>query len=264
MPCAYGGAPLRWWNPAENGALLSNMLAMLADYDLHPKAVLWYQGEAEGFENAADTYLDRFAAFVRSTREALGQPGLPFLTVQLNRCLENPSEALDRQWGLVREAQRQAWHTLEHVTVVPAADVAMYDFIHNGSEGNLVIGERCARAALAECYGRDIDWMAPEPDTVVRTAPNMITVRFSRIRNWLNPFDVPAACLPFEAEDAEGLAAPVAYETGADCLTLTFARALGEGARLHGAWRMNPGMAIPCDCMRMPMLSFYGVPVTPA
>ena len=32
-------------------------------------------------------------------------------------------------------------------------------------------------------------------------------------------------------------------------------------ARLHGAWRMNPGAAIPSDCMRMPMLSFYGVPV---
>ena len=30
VPCAYGGAPLRWWNPEENGALLRNMLEMLA------------------------------------------------------------------------------------------------------------------------------------------------------------------------------------------------------------------------------------------
>ena len=29
----------------------------------------------------------------------------------------------------------------------------------------------------------------------------------------------------------------------------------------YTAWRMNPGAAIPSDCMRMPMLSFYGVPV---
>ena len=48
VPCAYGGAPLRWWNPEENGALFANMLEMLADYELHPRAVLWYQGEAEG------------------------------------------------------------------------------------------------------------------------------------------------------------------------------------------------------------------------
>ena len=261
VPCAYGGAPLRWWNPEENGALFTNMLEMLADYDIHPRAVLWYQGEAEGYEDSAQTYLERFAAFVRHTRAALGQPELPFLTVQLNRCMEGPSEKLDRQWGMVREAQRQAWHTLEHVTVVPAADLALYDFIHNASEGNLVVGERCARAALAECYGRDVDWMAPEPESVVQTAPDTVTVRFSRIRNWLNPFGVPAALLPFEAEDAQGLAAPKAYETGADSLTITFERPLGADARLHGAWRMNPGAAIPSDCMRMPMLSFYGVPV---
>ena len=261
VPCAYGGAPLRWWNPEENGALLTNMLEMLADDSLNPKAVLWYQGEAEGYENSAATYLSRFAAFVRHTREALNQPELPFLTVQLNRCLENPSAELDRQWGLVREAQRQAWHTLAHITLVPAADVALYDFIHNASEGNLVIGERCARAALAECYGRNVDWMAPEPEVVTQTAPNKVLVRFSRIRNWLNPFGVPASRLPFEAEDADGLASPVAYETGKDSLSITFERALGAGARLHGAWRMDPGAAIPSDCMRMPMLSFYGVPI---
>ena len=48
------------------------MLEMLADYDIHPRAVLWYQGEAEGYEDSAQTYLERFAAFVRHTRAALG------------------------------------------------------------------------------------------------------------------------------------------------------------------------------------------------
>ena len=52
VPCAYGGAPLRWWNPEENGALFTNMLEMLADYDIHPRAVLWYQGEAEATRTA--------------------------------------------------------------------------------------------------------------------------------------------------------------------------------------------------------------------
>lgn len=63
-------------------------------------------------------------------------------------------------------------------------------------------GNGAPGAALAECYGRDVDWMAPEPESVVQTAPDTVTVRFSRIRNWLNPFGVPAALLPFEAEDA--------------------------------------------------------------
>lgn len=261
VPCAYGGAPLRWWNPEENGALFRNMLEMLADYALRPKAVLWYQGEAEGFENSAETYLARFSAFVHATREALQMPELPFFTVQLNRCMENPGEALDRQWGIVREAQRQARYALAHVAVVPAADLALYDFIHNSAEGNLVVGERCARAALALCYGRSIDWEAPEPESARLTAPDTVELRLSRVRNWLNPFEVPAALLPFEAEDDEGLVAPVSYKTGRDTLTITFARALHANACLHGAWRMNPGPAIPCDCMRMPMLSFYGFPI---
>lgn len=264
VPCAYGGAPLRWWNPEENGALTQNMLDMLADYDLHPKAVLWYQGEAEGYEDSAGTYLDRFAATVKQIRQALAQPDLPFITVQLNRCVEGPSEALDRQWGMVRQAQRKAMYTIPHVCTLPAADLALYDFIHNSSESNLVVGERCARAALAECYGREIDWMAPEPDCIRLTAPDTVTVRFSRIRNWLNCFGVPAGLLPFDAEDEQGLVHPCAYTEGTDTLTLVFPRALTGEVRLHGGWRMNPGLTVPCDCMRMPMLSFYSEPVLPA
>ena len=260
MPCAYGGAPLRWWNPEENGALLRNMLDMLDG--LVPRAILWVQGEAEGYENSSESYLARFGAFVRHTREALGQPNLPFLTVQINRCVEGPSEALDRQWGMVREAQRQARYALPGVAVVPSADLALYDFIHNAAASNLVVGERCARAALAVCYGRAIDWEAPEPEEARLIAPDSVLLTFRRIRNWLNPYEVPPCELPFDAEDDGGLVHPSAYVTGTDCLTLTFPRPLVGRVRLHGAWRMNPGLAIPCDCMRLPMLSFYGFEVT--
>ena len=259
VPCAYGGAPLRWWNPEENGALFQNMLDMLGD--IRPKAVLWYQGEAEGYENSAESYLQRFGALVRHTREALGQPELPFLTVQLNRCVEGVSEALDRQWGMVREAQRQAQYQLARVAVVPSADLALYDFIHNAAASNLVVGERCARAALEVCYGRPTDWRAPEPEEVRLVAPDTIRLSFSRIRNWVNSFGVPAAWLPFDAEDDEGLAHPCAYTVDTCGLTLTFLRALRGTVRLHGGWRMNPGYAVPWDCMRLPMLSFYGLPV---
>lgn len=259
VPCAYGGAPLRWWNPEENGALFRNMLDMLSG--LVPRAVLWYQGEAEGYENSAETYLARFGALVRHTREALGNPELPFLTVQLNACVEGPSEALDRQWGMVRQAQRQARYALPGVAVVPANDLALYDFIHNAAASNLVIGERCARAALAVCYGRAVDWEAPEPEAARLIAPDTVVLTFRRIRNWLNPYEVPPAELPFDAEDEVGLVHPGAYVTGTDSLTLTFPRPLVGRVRLHGAWRMNPGLAVPCDCMRLPMLSFYGLEV---
>lgn len=263
VPCAYGGAPLRWWNPAENGALTDNMMEMLGEYDLHPRAMLWYQGEAEGYEDSAGTYFDRFRAFTEEVRRRLGQPDLPVLTCQLNRCMEKSDERLDRQWGMVREAQRRAAHEIPGVYVTPTTDLAMYDFIHISAQGNLVLGERCARTALRVLYGRDFyDDLAPEPEQAVLTAPDTVCLTFSRVRNWLNPYEVRGEDLPIEAEDVQGLVAPVSYVTGNESLTITFARALTENPRLHGMWRAYPGIAIPCDCMRMPVLSFYDFPVT--
>ena len=119
-------------------------------------------GEAEGYEKAADTYLERFARFVRRLREDLGRPDLPVLTAQLNRCMTPCDTDLDRQWGMVRQAQREAARQLENVWVVPAIDLPLYDFIHNSAQGNLVLGERMARCALAEIYGKELEWRAPE------------------------------------------------------------------------------------------------------
>ena len=260
--CAYGGSPLRWWNPEENGALTKNMLEMLGQYDLHPKAMLWYQGEAEGFEHSAETYFDRFAAFLAAVRSALKQPDLPVITFQLNRQFCECDLELDRQWGIVRQAQRDAMYRLKDVWTLASQDVEMFDFIHNAASGNLVLGERAAKCALSNLYGKQRDWKAPEVVKAVLLAPDKVELRFDRIYNWINPFDPPAALLPFEAEDAEGFVKPVAYETRTDTLALTFARPLGANAVLHGAWRSNPGPIVPWDCMRYPLLAFYGMPIT--
>ena len=42
--------------------------------------------------------------------------------------------------------------------------------------------------------------------------------------------------LPFEAEDAQGFAKPVSYETKSDALILRFDRALEPDAMLHGSY----------------------------
>lgn len=259
---AYGGAPLRWWDMEDNGALYRNMMELLEADGLRPRGMVWYQGEAEGYEKAAGTYLDRFTRFVRRLREDLESPDLPVLTAQLNRCMTPCDTDLDRQWGMVRQAQREAARRLEHVWVVPAIDLPLYDFIHNSAQGNLVLGERMARCALAELYGKSLEWRAPEVERAVRLAPDKVQLRFKRVYNWLNPFDVAPALLPFEAEDGEGLVKPCVYQTQRDTMELTFPRPLGEGAVVHGAWRCDPGPCIPCDCMRMPMLAFYGLPIS--
>ncbi len=259
---AYGGAPLRWYNREENGALTENMLEQLAEYQIRPRAVLWCQGEAEGYEKSAGTYLERFTSFVNDVRNALQSAALPFITVQINRCLTASDLELDRQWGMIRDAQAAAMDTIPGVYTIPSNDLAMYDFIHNSAQSNLVTGERCARCALAVLYKRDLEWQAPRAVSAVLSAPDTVEVTFNRIYNWLNPFDVPPAMLPFDAEDEEGLLSAISYETHQESLTLHFQRPLLAPAVLHGAWRANPGAGIPCDCMRMSMLSFYGMKIT--
>lgn len=257
---AYGGAPLSWWNPDENGALLDNAMALLSSAGGRVKAVLWYQGEAEGYEQSADSYGERFAVFIRHLRQRLGQ-SLPMISVQLNRCMENPGELVNRQWGLIREAQRKLPETIPDLYVVPSSDTSLYDFIHISSEGNLIIGERCAKAALCEIYGRQINYKGCEVDQAKRLEDGRVQLHFANVVNWLNTFGLSAAQLPFEAEDARGLHKPINQEIGRDTLTLRFEHALEAGAVIHGAWRMDLDGMPPWDCMRMPMLSFYGLKV---
>ncbi|MDR1440095.1 MAG: sialate O-acetylesterase [Clostridiales bacterium] len=259
----YGGSPLSWWNPDENGALADNMLRMLRGAGVTPRAMLWYQGEAEGYVGGAPDYLERFSAFAAHVRERLGQPELPVFTAQLNRCLNEISEPLDRAWGQVRQAQRAAAERVPGVFVVPANDLPLYDAAHLAPEGNLRLGERFAAALLGALHGRGADWRAPEPKRAVRVSPCRVRLEFAHVRNRLDAFGAPAALLPIEAEDADGFVPLAAYAAERDALVLDFARPPAPGAVLHGAWRMNPGAAIPQDLGRMPMLSFYGLPIEP-
>lgn len=263
LQTSQGGCGLWQYNPEEEGSLYRNMLRIVRDFAPDGvRGVLWYQGCADGHVNMGSTYLARFRAMVEHTRRDLGQPDLPFLTVQLNRCTAPTDDEHDRSWGMVRDAQRRAAHEIPHVTVVPANDSALYDYIHNSASANLVIGERVANAALDMIYGRSRVWQAPEVKKAVQVGPREVMIDFSHITNWINPFEVGVESFPITVEDEAGRNPLAAYEiVGTDRVRLTTSRDIAGKTVLHGAWQMNPGHLIPCDCARMPMLSFYGVAV---
>lgn len=261
MQTALGGSGLWQWNKREEGTLFTNMVRMIRDNTNGIKGILWYQGCADAFELHGEDYLDRFRQFVQDVRDELAMAGLPFFTVQLNRCTLPSDGGKDRHWGLVREAQRQAAHEIAGVHVIPANDLAIMDFIHNSASANLVVGERTARAVLATLYGMPYEWQAPEACRAKRKSPDTVAVHFSGIVNWINPYEVPPEQLCFTAEDEAGLAPVNAYRVDGHTVLLTFGRPLAAGAVLHGAWQMNPPAQVLCDCGRLPMLSFYGMPI---
>lgn len=255
----HGGTPFSWWDPQGQGALFRNLLTMLSELRICPRAMLWYQGEAEGYEDGSKDYLQRFTRFVKALRAAPGLAELPVFTVQLSRCLNDRSETLDRHWGRIRQAQCEAMHKIEGVYTVPAGGLPLYDFAHLSPEGNMRLAQRLADAAFAQLYGKPVLWRAPEATRAVRESEDTLRLEFEYIYNRLDVYALPPKSLPIEAEDAGGLARVKEYELLPRALRLRFDRPLGQDTVLHGGWRMEPGDALPQDIGRIHMLSFYGL-----
>lgn len=252
---ALGGSPLSRWNPTEPGEsdLCEHMLRCVAAVGGKVAGILWYQGESEtGNLATATTSGDRFIAAVQAWRKQLQAPALPVLTVQLNRLYNATDPNADRAWSLVREAQRRVPQRLPGVTVVPSLDLPLCDLVHTSAAGNLLLGERLARAALGGPS-------APDIQSARRTATG-IELRFAPVTSRIDNMDQTAK--PFRVEDAEGEVPirQVVYPKN-DTVQLVLERPLAGNAVVHAGYGANPPL-MPMDMERqLPVLAFSGLPV---
>ncbi|MBM7564895.1 sialate O-acetylesterase [Paenibacillus sacheonensis] len=259
---ALGGSPLKAWNPDEDGVLHRNMMKSIAAVGGKVRGILWYQGCSDCSPADSASYLERFGNTVRYWRRELNDESLPVLTVQLNRCTDMAAEEADRSWGRLREAQRQAALALPRVYVVPALDCPLSDAIHNSPAGNMIIGERMGKTALAHVYKQpSIHSEAPS----LRSAVSMmkdglpsIRLQFSNVAGYLLAIG-PIATV-FAVEDANGEIGISSWQiTGRSEITLTLSRFAEGETVVHGAYQMNPASHLPLDSATyMPILSFYG------
>jgi len=266
---ALGGSPLSDWNPEEEGTLYRNLLEILGMLPQNGacgsgkriRGMLWYQGCSDAFIGTSDSYLDRFGRFVSHLRQDLRDPTLPFLTVQIGRYVGPTEGEYGDGWGKVREAQRRAVHTIPGVAVVPSLDLPLSDAIHLSSAGNLVLGERAAKAVLGAFYLKGNKYRAPEPVSAIRDGEGRIRVTFDPVTECMNGFALLPELAPFVAERSDGLRlVPVAVDySGKNEVLLAFESDPGSGCHLHGAFRVNPYPVLPIDeGTRLPMLSFFG------
>ncbi|GGD83091.1 sialate O-acetylesterase [Paenibacillus nasutitermitis] len=269
---ALGGSHLRSWNPEEEGELYRNMKQIVEQAGRKIKGILWYQGCSDANMPETDesvTYLRRFRTVVDHWREDFGLDTLPVLTVQLNRLIGwEVSDALDRCWGRVREAQKQAAEEIPGVYVVPALDSPLSDNIHNSPAGNLKIGERLARVALSAVYGSHLPYRAPRAVKALsrvnpETEVSEIVLQFADVAGFLLTHTKEDV---FTVEDAAGRIGVMEWHIIADHeVLLTLSRHPQEGAAVHGAFETNPAYYVPFDnATQWPMLAFYGLPVDPS
>jgi sialate O-acetylesterase len=261
LQTALGGSPLKAWNPDEDGFLYRNMMEIIASAGGKVRGVLWYQGCSDCNPEESSSYLVRFEKMVQHIRRDLNAVDLPLLTVQLNRCTEVASLEGNQSWGRVREAQRQAALIIPEVYTIPALDCPLSDGIHNSPAGNMIIGERLAKVALAYIYSNAlVSTTAPNLSSVVWQVEDgiaSICLQFANVSGYLTA--IGPTDKVFSVEDANGEIEITEWEiTARNEITLRLSRSPEGELFVHGAYEMNPSSHLPLDTgTYMPMLAFY-------
>jgi len=116
---------------------------------------IWYQGETNMVR--AWEYRTLFPAMIRGWRAAWNED-LPFLFVVLAGWHEPPDEPAESGLAELREAQLSALR-LTRTAAASAVDLGDVQDIHPTRKKE--VGIRLARAALATCYGRNLEFRGP-------------------------------------------------------------------------------------------------------
>jgi len=166
----------------------------------------------------------------------------------------------DLCWGKIRETQRQAARKLRNVFVVPATDCILTDVIHNNSSSNIKLGERIARLALSEIYGKKINAKAPDLAAAKKTGSNKAELVFDNVYGSFNFMGLAASDLTITASDEIGILNVKEFSSEKNRIALEFTRDMQGKVFFHNAYTCNPSYFVPRDTATgLPMLSFYHI-----
>ena len=143
--------------------LFYGMIQPLAPYAL--RGALWYQGETNLMDvNDSTTYPDKMEALIRGWRTAWEDASMPFYYVQL---APHFYHLVRRQVIISPETMAEFWEAQEaalrvpHTGMITTTDL-VDDLFDIHPRNKLDVGERLARLALAQTYGRaDIEYSGP-------------------------------------------------------------------------------------------------------
>jgi len=188
IPASLGGSPVAMWDRKADGVLFENMLAYIEDAGCETvRGAVWYQGESDVEVAERKVYRKRFGNFVRDLRRCMKNGSLPVITAQLNRYVGEPEAAeCHRNWEEMRELQRQIAGEMSAVFIISLFDAMLSDGIHNGSHGNLLIGDRMANVALGAVYDRGVSWEHPNCVGAKKVGKRSIDLRFEKVEGRLH------------------------------------------------------------------------------
>lgn len=185
------------WSPRFPTVLFENMIAPLVPYTA--RGVIWYQGE--GNASRPDEYRVLFPTMIEGWRKLWNRPDWPFLFVQLS-AFEIP---LPADWPGIRAAQAFTRDTVPHTGMAVSIDCGEKGNIH--PKRKQPVGERLARLALADVYGKTIASRGPTLQALEKSN-GTLRVIFQGLENGLQTADGKPDVPGFEVAGPDGVFHP--------------------------------------------------------
>jgi sialate O-acetylesterase len=150
--------------------LFNGMIHPVIPYAI--RGVIWYQGESiVGGDAGRKLYPHLQAALVKDWRHLWGQGGFPFYIVQL------AGQEANSNSPVVREAQATVF-SLPNTGMAVTTDIGEAHNVHPHNKQD--VGDRLARIALANVYGRRIEYSGPVYESM-KVEGKAIRVKFSHL-----------------------------------------------------------------------------------
>ena len=216
---AHGGTSMEQWDPAkrdlEGASLYGSMLSSLKAVAQPVAGVLWYQGCSDTQAGAVALYTERMQKLVAAVRQDLGQPKVPWITVQIGRVVGQAEN--QKEWNSIQEQQRLLPKVIANLDTVVAVDLELDDLIHISSAGFAALALRMALVADRLVLKQPQAKPALQPVSVNYLSKfpygPALEVRFANVVGGLHAAGLP---LGFTLVDAQHRPLDVIYKTVLD------------------------------------------------
>jgi len=158
--------------PVMPTVLYEGVLAPIGQLSI--TGAIWYQGEQNsdrGYE-----YRKVLPAMIADWRKLFGQGDFPFYIVSLPAFKHRSPTPVDDTWAETRESQAITAATVPNTCLAVTIDTGDPDNIH--AKEKAPVGDRLARCALANYYGKPVSYLGPSLASVDRF-PNSIRLHFA-------------------------------------------------------------------------------------
>ncbi|MCP5538486.1 MAG: hypothetical protein H7A51_19930 [Akkermansiaceae bacterium] len=197
------------------------------------KGIIWYQGESNatldrgpGKATPKEVNHRKLVALVNAYRRHWKDETLPFYHVQL--------PGLNRPWALFREMQHDVTKDLKNVGMAVTIDLGHPSNVHPPDKKP--VGDRLARLALHQTYGKPIACRGPEPDNHV-IHQGAVTITFIHaVGLATSDGKSPRA---FELAGADDIFHPAKATISEDKVVISSAK-VGRPTAIRYAWANNP------------------------